>query len=242
MSWLGDLRDRTNKKAKDIFGGIPGAEKAIDTHSAIAFNPLSFQTGGLLGGDGGVINWGEKGGTGEYGASTTNSLRGDSRGGRQNQRIGAVIGSMFLGSGNSGSSTAASQSADAAAAVQDAEAVAKAQAAAQAAADSSQSAGLLGYGSPGYTDSMANGGAGLGGGGLTGKDIMGGLKSVSEAAASAQQINGLLTPKEIVPAQMRQGDPAGPQTVAQLYQSSQQATQDQINQAMQARMQRRSQW
>ncbi len=77
--------------------------------------------------------------------------------------------------------------------------------------------------------------------GITGADIMGGLKGAGQAASSAAAINNLF-PHAQQPANMSQGNPAGPQTVAQLYQSSQQAVQDQINQAAQERMQRRKIW
>ena len=39
-------------------------------------NALSFSTGGILGGSGGVINWGDGSGVGPLGATTTNSLQG----------------------------------------------------------------------------------------------------------------------------------------------------------------------
>ena len=79
------------------------------------------------------------------------------------------------------------------------------------------------------------------GSGLTGKGLMGGLKSTGEAAGSAQAVKSLFPSQQAQPVQMNQGNPNSAQTVAQVYQASQQNVQDQINQAMQARAQRR-QW
>lgn len=93
--------------------------------------------------------------------------------------------------------------------------------------------GLLGAGSAA---------APVAGAGATGAGLMGGLKSVGTAAGAAGAVKGLLQGQGPPPVQMSQGNPAGPQTIEQIYQASQQATQDQINQAMQARMQRMQMW
>ena len=111
MSWLGDFLDQRNNEAKSIFGGVPGANKAIDINSSVGLHPLSFQTGGLLGGNQGVINWGGDNGTDKgTGAITTNGLSGINTGEKKNQNIAEAIalylgGSALMGSG-SGSGTA----------------------------------------------------------------------------------------------------------------------------------------
>ncbi len=112
MSWLGDFLDQRNNEAKSIFGGVPGADKAIDLNNSIGLHPLSFQTGGLLGGNQGVINWGGDNGTDKgTGAITTNGLSGINTGEKKNQNIAEAIalylgGSALMGSG-SGAGTSA---------------------------------------------------------------------------------------------------------------------------------------
>jgi type IV secretion system protein TrbL len=78
--------------------------------------------------------------------------------------------------------------------------------------------------------------------GITGSEVMGGLKGAGQAASSMAAVKNLFPDAPLQHAQMSQGSPAGPQTVAQIYQSSQQSVQDQINQAMQERMLRRKIW
>ena len=100
---------------------------------------------------------------------------------------------------------------------------------------------LFGDGGIGGTRAAMDTAGGLFGSGVTGKDIMGGIDNTGKAMLVANAANNLF-PHAQQPANMSQGNPAGPQTVAQLYQASQQAVQDQINQAMQERLQRRKIW
>ena len=140
----------------------------------------------------------------------------------------------------------AAEIAAAAAAAQAAAATAAAAAAPAAAGAGGAFGGLLstaGLGSSAAAGAAPGVSTGLLGSGITGAQIMGGLKDAGSAAGSLGAINSLMPGEEqLQHAQMSQGSPAGPQTVAQIYQASQQATQDQLDKAMQDRMQRRQMW
>ena len=69
------------------------------------------------------------------------------------------------------------------------------------------------------------------------------LGTAATAATGLNAVKNLMPQdQQAQPAQMRQGSPAGPQTVAQIYQSGQEATQNQLDTAAQERMQRRQMW
>jgi len=68
------------------------------------------------------------------------------------------------------------------------------------------------------------------------------LGSAGTATMGLNAAKNLISDGPMQPAQMRQGSPAGPQTVAQIYQSGQEATQNQLDKAAQERMQRRQMW
>jgi hypothetical protein len=109
-----------------------------------------------------------------------------------------------------------------------------------AAAGMGGAGGLLAGAAP--AASFAPSATGLFGSGVTGTQLMGGLDSVGKAAGAVGAANSMFPSEKPQPAQLQPGNPAGPQTVAQIYQASQQNVQDQIDKAMQARQQRRQNW